>query len=142
MIAGDVIKIPPHVEEVIAALAVDPTVNEIWLIGSQARGSASLTSDWDLLVQSEREPQRGPRRHRGIDVLWCGPSGACQVESERNYPILNFNDFEWESVDSATATYTARRYINYDPRVGRDTSEPVYDSNRQQALLLWRRESA
>lgn len=142
MTTSDVVKVPPHVEEVVAALAADPTVREIWLIGSQARGSPSPTSDWDLLVQSEREPQRYPRRHQSVDILWCGPSGACQVESECDYPTLQFGDFEWQNVDSATAAYTARKFMDYDPVVGRDTSDPVYESTRQRALLLWRRESA
>lgn len=139
---SDVMKVPLHVEEVIAALAAEPMVREIWLIGSQAGESPSPTSDWDLLVQSEREPHAYPRRHQGIDIIWCGPSGACQVESEYDYPTLQFSNFEWERVDSRTANYTARKFCDYDPGVGRDISEPIHRSTRQRALLLWPRESA
>lgn len=135
----EVVKIPPHVEEMVSSLVSDPTVKEVWLIGSQASGSASPSSDWDLLVKSDREPSASPRRHREIDVLWCGPSGTVQVESESDYPTLRFRDFEWQVVDSTKATYLARRFNEYEYGVARDISEPVYNTRRQAALLIWRR---
>lgn len=143
MSAGDSGRqLPVHVEQVVTELISDPTVYEIWLIGSRAQGSASPTSDWDLLVRSEREPEAAPRRHREIDVLWCGPSGSVQVESECDYPTLQFSDFEWEDVGHGRAVYTARKFIEYGYGVGRDTSEPVYSTSKQPAQLIWRRHCA
>jgi|GEM_PF-3674455 len=141
--ATDIVgRMPRHVVKIVADLASDPSVKEVWLIGSQAQKSPSPSSDWDLLVHSDREPYHSPRRHEEVDVLWCGPSGRLQVESEYNYPELQFSDFEWEPIDTDRATYTAKKFREFEPGLLRDISEPVYIKSRQPALLIWRRCSA
>lgn len=138
--ASDIVgKMPRHVAKIVADLASDPSVKEVWLIGSQAQESPSPNSDWDLLVCSDREPQPSPRRHEEVDILWCGPSGRLQVESEYAYPTLELSDFQWEPIKASRATYTAKKFVDYPPDRLRDISEPVYNESRQPALLIWRR---
>jgi predicted nucleotidyltransferase len=139
---GEILELPPDVEEVAGQLRSDPTVQEIWLIGSRASGSASPTSDWDLLVRSDRDPGVAPRRSPNVDVLWCGPSGATLVEGEEEYLKFDFSDFQWEVVNCSEAAYVGRRFKEFEYGVAHDSSEPRYVRDRQSALLLWKRTSA
>jgi predicted nucleotidyltransferase len=63
------------VTKLVEELQSDDSVMQVWLIGSQTSGGASLESDWDLLVFSTREASVTSARNPKIDVLWKGPSG-------------------------------------------------------------------
>lgn len=138
----EMLDVPQRVEEVMAQLRSDPTVKEIWLIGSRANGSAAPESDWDLLVRSDREPAQSVRRSPDIDVLCSGPSGSTLVEGEEESLRFWFTDFEWKATSCGEATYLGRRLNNYECGVARDASEPVCVRKRQRASLLWERKSA
>ncbi len=132
------VQLPPHVEGVIGQLISDANVNQIWLIGSRANGSASATSDWDLLVLSEKEPSNCSRCCPGIDVLWCGPSGSTLVEGAYKHLTFQFSDFKWKA-QNGEATYLDRKFTDVEYGVTRDASQPVLVRSQQRALLIWQR---
>jgi predicted nucleotidyltransferase len=117
--------LPNRVRHVIAELAADESVREVWLIGSQADGSATAASDWDLLVLSGREPQNRPARHFGIDILWAGPSGKVLLEGQSEFLAFAFTDLQWNEQGDGTAQYLGRKFVERKIGVVYDTSEPV-----------------
>jgi hypothetical protein len=111
-------------------------VISIWLVGSRANGNAKMTSDWDILVFSNKEPFRRKARDECIDVLRVGPSENGQLEGEA-HPFL-FNNWEWSQTDEKTTTYTGNKFIDY-PNGIRDVVDPIYKFSKSNAICLWRK---
>lgn len=134
-------QLPLAVTELVEELQFDDTVMQVWLIGSQASGGASLDSDWDLLVFSTREASVTSARKPKIDVLWKGPSGRILLEGESESFVIQFSDFSWKLLAVDKATYRGRRFLDLPDGV-RDASEQPQVRHTQSAFCLWSRERA
>lgn len=130
--------IPPHVASFIETLKQDEMVFEIWLIGSRVNGTTNPSSDWDILVKANTETSVRPKDHADIDVVWCSPTGTCLAGGCSQNLAFQFSDFSW-SEREGNASYTGRKFTEYEYDVARDTSEPVQVRTRQNAVRLWRR---
>jgi predicted nucleotidyltransferase len=134
-------QLPLAVTELVEELRSDDSVMQVWLIGSQASGGASLESDWDLLVFSTREASVTSARNPKIDVLWKGPSESVLLEGKSESFIIKFSDFSWELVAVDKATYRGRRFLDL-PDGARDASKQPQVMLTQSAVCLWSRERA
>ena len=130
--------LPVHVQEAVFAIAADPKTHKVWLIGSRANGTATAISDWDLLVESGREPVATDRRFKDVDVLHLGPTGRLLLEGMPSSHELSFANFQWSETSSSTATYRGVRFLQVGPEVVRDSPSVV--SQASVAVLLWSRE--
>jgi len=134
--------IPEHVRKVVDQLTLDPSVLEVWLIGSQPSDSSTLNSDWDLLVRSTSDPtvRLGVRRE-GVDVLWCGPSGTVLLEGKPTDFAVDFSDFRWREVSEGRAQYRGRRFtdLSFEPH---DSSMPVQKFVDCVGIRVWKKKSA
>lgn len=135
------LKLPPCVRAAVIAIAADTDTREVWLIGSQANGTATPESDWDLLVMSAREPVVTEKRFEGIDVLHLGPSGKLLLEGMSSSHELQFTDFRWVITSPTTAAYRGMRFIPVEPGVGRDIADPRVIYQPALGALLWSREA-
>lgn len=131
--------LPPPVESVLNDLTTDHSVLEVWLIGSRPSGTATSTSDWDLLVFSYAEPAVGPARMDGIDVLWSGPSGATLLEGRSINMMFDFKDFQWRETEAGCAEYRGRKFTDAEDGVARDASTPLQVYISCHAVRLWKR---
>ena len=134
MIPIDKIKIPSFVLDIIDELTAETGMISIWLIGSRANGNAKITSDWDILVFSNKKPFYRKIRHEYVDVVRVGPSGNAQLEGETH--VLQFSSWKWNQTDKQTATYIGNRFIDY-PGGVRDAVDPIYKFNKRNAICLW-----
>ena len=125
---------PGGVRALIDELAREPATQSIWLFGSRANSSATITSDWDVLVFSSTEPVAAPRRRENVDVVRVGPSGRVLVEGVCEDLAFHFQDFQWTVLDAERASYVGKKFR--DTKEGGDTSEPVYQRPTQVALLI------
>ncbi|WP_366919555.1 nucleotidyltransferase domain-containing protein [Hydrocarboniphaga sp.] len=130
--------VPPHVASLIETLKRNEMVFEIWLIGSRVNGTEKPSSDWDVLVMATTEPSVRQKDHADIDVIWCGPSGACLAGGCAQNLAFPFSDFSWLESEG-NASYRGRKFTEFEYGVARDISEPVQVRTRQNAVCLWRR---
>ena len=124
--------LPENVLRVITELAADSSVLEIWLFGSQANRTASGTSDWDLLVFSDREPNVREERCQNVDVIWRGPT---QTQREGCTIQIDFSNFQWSEKDDGTADYVGRKIIEFEGPG--DTSISRVLRPPQKAICIW-----
>ena len=132
--------LPKEVEQVVNDLSSDESVNEIWLIGSQASGNATPQSDWDLLIISDREPIACSQRTDGIDVLWRGPSGRVLLEGQPDSLGFKFGDFHWSEYEIGRANYRGRKFSSVADGVARDADDPIQKFIEATAVRLWARD--
>lgn len=131
------IELSEAVLAVITELSQEPSVLEVWLMGSRANASASESSDWDLLVFSEHEPRASPGRHPKVDVLWAGPSGSLLLEGQPECMALNFSDFQWVRRSADSAEYLGRKSLDHPPGIARDATEPAQVRVPSCSIRLW-----
>jgi hypothetical protein len=131
-------EIPEYIKNLVAQLAEDISIMEVWLIGSRASGTYHESSDWDILVFSTREPQVNSTRVAGVDVLWKGPSGNILLEGQPDSFQFNFSDFQWLDYAEGRATYRGRKFLEV-PEGIRDASIPLQSFVESKALRLWQR---
>ena len=126
--------------EVVDELAEELATLAVWLIGSQATGNQTASSDWDLLVFSSAEPVPRTPRRKHVDVLHCGPSGLILLEGQTDSQAVNFEDFQWKLTGPSDADYRGRRLLE-DAREGtaRSSHEPIMKFIPSKARLLWSR---
>ena len=137
-IESAIVQLPEHVQRVIAELVVDAFVREIWLLGSQVNGTASASSDWDLLVFANREPivreERCPDPR--VDVIWKGPTQTL-LEGQPEFKQIDFNNFQWAERDDGTADYVGYKFIEFEYGVVRDASISPVLRQPQRAVRIW-----
>ena len=126
--------LPEHVQRVVTELVADSSVHKVWLVGSQANGTASPTSDWDLLVFSDREPSVREERCSDVDVIWKGPS---QTQREGGSIQIDFTKFQWDEKDDGTADYVGYKFIEFEYGVARDASISPVLRPPQRAICIW-----
>lgn len=134
--ANATMNLPDYVHRVISELVADASVYKIWLVGSQANGTASPISDWDLLVFSDREPIFREERRSDVDVIWKGPS---QTQREGGSIQIDFAKFQWAEKDDGTADYVGYKFIEFEYGVARDASTSPVLRPPQNAILIWAR---
>lgn len=134
---NEVPQLPPQVSCLVEKLAADPAVCEIWLIGSQANGTATCASDWDFLVFSDQEPSVTNQRCEGIDVLWKGPSGAVLLEGQSEFHAFGFDDFRWTAQADDHAQFLGRKFADIEYGVASDLSESLQRRSIQRATRIW-----
>jgi predicted nucleotidyltransferase len=127
--------LPRVVAEILATLAREDGVQSVWLIGSRANGTATGTSDWDLLVLQEGDPVATKARHPDVDVLRVGPSKAGLLEG-RSETFL-FSNFEWQETPAGLARYRGKRPIEYPEGQILDSTSPRFDRPNSRAIRLW-----
>jgi len=128
---------PQNVLGVIDQLSQDPSVLEVWLIGSRVNMSATTDSDWDLLVFSTKEPYETLAREKGVDVLWKGPSGKVLLEGQPECMKVCFSDFQWAESESDKAAYVGRKFVDCKSGEVRDASEPAQVRGHSLASRIW-----
>lgn len=131
---GSATHLPEHVQRVITELVADSSVHKIWLVGSQVNGTASLISDWDLLVFSNREPSVREERCPDVDVIWKGPT---QTQREGGSIQIDFTKFQWIENDDGTADYVGCKFIEFEYGVARDASISPMLQSPQRAVCIW-----
>ena len=131
-------KFPSFLHKIIEELSIDKSNKSIWLVGSRADNRANDLSDWDLLVFSDKELVKSPRRHKEVDVIIVSPSSEALVEGNSLRQIIKFKNWGWVEADNNSANYTGLKFIDY-PHDIRDSSEPVYEISQNKAHFLWRR---
>ena len=136
MIFRNQIEIPSFVSDIIDELTAETGVTSVWLIGSRANGNAKITSDWDILVFSNKEPFRRKARHKCVDVLRVGLLEIGQLEGQAHQ--FRFDNWKWNKTDEQTATYAGRKDIDYPNYVARDTADQKYKFSKSDAICLWR----
>jgi hypothetical protein len=125
---------PEHVRRAVAELASEPAAQSIWLVGSQASGTARPSSDWDLLVFSADEPRERNRRCDELDVIHVGPSGHFLAEGQPAAGFTRcFENWEWQE-DGDQATYTGYDLLGETDY--HEGSSPVRRPQRR-AVRLW-----
>lgn len=129
-----ILRFPENVQRVITELVADSPVYKIWLVGSQANGTASPTSDWDLLVFSNREPSIREERCSDVDVIWKGPT---QTQREGGPIQIDFTRFRWTENDDGTADYVGYKFIDFEYGVVRDASISPVLRPPQRAVCIW-----
>ena len=121
-----------------AVVASAPGIREVWLIGSQANGTAMAASDWDLLVFGDETVRpallASPDLHRAdVDFLLDDPGaeGFSRVWGEAG--TLSRSSLSWALQSPMTATYTSVKWIPDDdhPTTGR------FDDRRKRALRVY-----
>lgn len=127
-------RLPEHVQRVITELVADSSVHKIWLVGSRANGTASPTSDWDLLVFSNRDPNVREERCSDVDVIWKGPT---QTQREGGSIQIDFTRFQWAENDDGTADYVGYKFIEFEYGVVRDASISPVSRPPQRAVCIW-----
>jgi hypothetical protein len=132
-------QLPPCVLGVVRQLEEDPDSLEVWLIGSRACNTEHAGSDWDLLLMSKSEPEPVSRRHEGIDVLHCGPSGTVLLEGQPRAMAVQFESFSWAPVSPVEAEYSGIRFLPLQEGVVFEYSEPSVLRVSAGGFLLWRR---
>jgi Nucleotidyltransferase domain len=130
-------QLPDAVAEIVAELRLEASVEQIWLIGSQASGRATASSDWDLLVFSSEDPRECPCRRIGVDVLWRGPSGRILLEGKPSCFAFYFSDLQWSESAPGYATYRGSKFQGDDLEV-RDSPAMIF--LQSSALRLWTRQ--
>lgn len=133
------LKLSKAVIDVIAQLAQEPSVLEIWLIGSRANDSAKFNSDWDILIFSTADPYPSPVRHPEVDVLWTGPSERVLLEGQPICMEFAFSDFQWITITAEKANYSGRKSLDHAPGVARDVTEPAQVRVPSSAIRVWYR---
>jgi len=126
--------LPEHVQRVITELVADSSVYKIWLVGSQANGAASPSSDWDLLVFSDREPNVREERCPDVDVIWKGPT---KTQREGGSIQIDFSKFQWTEKDDRIADYVGYKFIECEDGVARDTSISPVLRPPQRGVCIW-----
>jgi len=126
--------LPEHVQRVITELVADTSVHEIWLVGSQVDGTASPSSDWDLLVFANREPNVRKERCPNVDVIWKGPT---KTQREGGSIQIDFKNFQWTERDDGTADYVGYKFNECEYGVARNASiSPVLRSTQRAVRIL------
>lgn len=128
--------LPERVQSAISELAANTSVREIWLIGSQINGTASPSSDWDLLVFANREPDVREVRFPGVDVIWKGPTKTL-LEGQSESQQINFDNFMWDEGNDGTAEYVGYKFNEFEPGLVRDGSTPLVLRPSQRAVRIW-----
>jgi hypothetical protein len=131
--------LPVSVVGAVQELAEDPDTREVWLIGSRASNTQHATSDWDLLLRSSREPAPVLRRHTGIDVLHCGPSGTTLLEGQPMSMAVQFSTLLWEVVSSVEAKYSGIKFLPVPEGVVLNSTQPSVVRVPAKGRLLWSR---
>ncbi len=126
--------LPEHVQRVITELVADTSVHEIWLVGSQVNGTASPSSDWDLLVFANREPNVQEERYPHVDVIWKGPT---KTQREGGSIQIDFKNFQWAERDDGTADYVGYKFIESEYGIARDASISPVLRPAQRAVRIW-----
>lgn len=112
---NQILDLAEHVLDVINELTSDNSVVEIWLIGSRVNDTALASSDWDLLVFSNRELEVRAERCAGVDILWKDPFGNVLLEGQSDRHTLQFADFGWTETEgcNGVAQYVGRKFNVY-----------------------------
>jgi hypothetical protein len=132
--------LPDFVQRALAELSNGSATLSIWLVGSRANGTATESSDWDLLVFSEAEPQERSRRCDELDVIHVGPSGLFLAEGQRAAEYtLSFSNWEWKE-QGDQATYTGCDLP--DGATGRNAEGTPFNRPQRQAKRVWLRSPA
>ena len=129
-------QVPEHVQSAISELAADTSIRAIWLIGSQVNGTASASSDWDLLVFSIRDPNVREVRVPGVDVIWKGPTRTL-LEGQPEFQQIDFNNFMWNERNDGTAEYVGYKLNEFETGVVYDTATPRALRLTQSAVRIW-----
>ena len=126
---------PDRIRTLIDELSQDAATESIWLIGSRANSCSTATSDWDFLIFSNAEPVPVAERLPDTDLLRVGPSGRVLTDGGNE---VEFRDFVWKPIDDCHARYIGKKFRPFEPGIGRDMSEPVFDRSEQLAILIHR----
>lgn len=122
--------------QVLQELALDERVESVWLIGSRANGTASKSSDWDLLVFQTHDPAPTQAKHPDVDVLRVGPSGKVLLDGQSEEHTLLFADFQWEG-SGEVARYRGKHFVAFTEGQAVDVDAPRFLRPWQCAKRLW-----
>src|SRR3989338_2401762 len=91
-----------------------PTVREVWLFGSQANGTATLDSDWDLLIFSESDIFKLLKKdltiqNEKVDLLVTFGQVAEAKKPWGEEKSLNLDDLKWTITGNGKATYRSSK---------------------------------
>ena len=102
-------------------LAAYPGINEVWLIGSRAEGTAKADSDWDYLVFADRQILHSLRQRKqfnssNVDLLVVHDGNGFK-KPWRDGPRTKAGSlvhWEWHRRSETEATYRATKFRDND----------------------------
>lgn len=107
-------RVPTEIEELVSSLTTkNPDIEEIWLIGSRANGSARPNSDWDILIFGKN------LKLNIFSEILEATSSEVDVLIVYDYPYFsNFDssktgslsDWKWSPV-GISATYKGTKFV-------------------------------
>lgn len=110
--------IPTSVRDVIASIAnADPSISEIWLIGSRANSEERPNSDWDLLVFGGYEASKAIRSHVRLDpatfdvlAVYNGDDFQDPWRKGNRRKSGSLSGWKWRRVSESEAEYVGTRW--------------------------------
>jgi hypothetical protein len=135
-----------EIDEYIGQLSrYDSDIYEVWLIGSRANGTASDSSDWDLLVFGGVDSLDRLRRHgntlarENIDVLVVFGDDLFEKpwgDKKKSGSLLTWN---WQRVSDNKAIYTqAKRMPQTEDDSDYADTLGMIEKSTVKAIRLWR----
>lgn len=118
-----------------------PTIREVWLFGSQANGTATLDSDWDLLVFSESDIFELLKNDLTIQSEKIDLLVRFGQEAEAKKPwgeekSLNLEDWNWTVTGNGKATYRSSKFLDESP-AGEGMTSGQFKIETLVAIRLW-----
>ena len=129
--------IPKFVQSEVKVLSEQECVESIWLIGSQANGTANKESDWDLLVFQDKDVEHITHSSNLIDVVRVSTASRFLQTDGYNHSY-SFSSWEWKPINNKYALYIGKHFIEYKDGI-RSSSSPIYEEKLCKAYCLWSR---
>jgi predicted nucleotidyltransferase len=97
-----------------------PGISVVWLIGSRANGTATVTSDYDLLVFADEEVFESLRvnsdlQNAKVDLLVVLSNNGDFETPSGEKKKGNLGDWEWKEEFPNTATYESSKFMPDSP---------------------------
>ena len=100
-------------ETIAQLVALQPTPDSVWLIGSRANGRATSESDTDLIVMGSEALLRAARskleQPKAVDCLIVFNGDDYQDPWQEKSGSLS--KLEWEQIDASSAKYVGTKWV-------------------------------
>jgi len=118
--------------------AAHPNVFEMWLLGSRANGTATATSDWDILAFADEATLDALREDRElhwaeVDLLVVRSSDGRFEKPWGRKKSGSLEKWQWSRLSDTEATYRSTKFV---PDHG-ETHHGDFHEQILKAIRLW-----